>query len=861
MLNFCRPHLAHAVDDVHRSRPERDQPTGCRVIPLLLTALLASAACSRAAADDAPGPQQRVNRLAKESSPYLLQHAHNPVDWYPWGREVFEKAKQENKPIFLSIGYSSCFWCHVMERKVFENEEIARYMNEHFVNIKVDREERPDVDEIYMLAVQVYFQLAGSNQGGGWPLSMFLTPDGNPIAGGTYFPPEDMPGRPGFMTVMQQLSTAWNQQREAVEQTAGVLAREVRRLSQPALDLTQKQVSMADVDAAVRAVLEQYDPVHGGFDFRAESPDAPKFPVPSRLMLLQGQLALGERSAESMASQLDHTLEKMAAGGIYDHLGGGFHRYSTDREWQVPHFEKMLYDNAQLAEVYAEAWQRTRKEQFRQTAEGVLKFVLASMTHPDGAFYSALDAETDGVEGQYYVWQPEEVRRALSPNGYRYFASAYGLDQPTPFEHGHVLHLVRPVSETARQFGMPASELQSRLERMRQELFNIRQMRQPLRLDDKILTSWNGLMIRAFARSGKILNRPDYVEQASQAALFLLTHLRDRDGRLRRTFRQDRATLDAYLDDYAFLVSGLLALHEATGEDKWLNAARLLTDDQINLFFDQKSGGFYFTAHDHESLIARTKAAYDSVIPSGNSVSIANLTRLAQLTREKVYLEHAQKTVHAFAAQLEQNPGNLAYFALATQQFLMTIGEQSERMQPSPIFSNGTPAPMVRSDASRTVHLTTKDQDEHILVAGFFAQNAATAGGQLALAIEVKLDAPWHINANPATPDFAIPTELRTFDNSPLMLKNVHYPPGKEFRLEGIQEALSVYEGTVVIRGHVQIPATAQGQQAIELELRYQACNDQTCLPPKRIRLSGTVPIVASPEQIQPVNESLFKQD
>lgn len=852
-------------------RPQCRQCSQIEAIRYLscLSVLISGLSSICIAAENTPvAKEKQANRLINESSPYLLQHAHNPVDWFPWGEEAFTKARNENKPIFLSVGYSSCFWCHVMERKVFENEEIARYMNEHFVNIKVDREERPDVDEIYMLAVQVYFQLAGSAQGGGWPLSMFLTPTGAPIAGGTYFPPEDLPGRPGFLTVMQQLNSAWKEQEAAVKQTAAVLSREVQRLSQPSLNLSPKELSPDDFQAAIDAVISHYDPVHAGFDFNPDSPDEPKFPVPSKLMLIQAQLANNEQDTQGLAKKLDHSLDAMAAGGIYDHLAGGFHRYSTDREWRVPHFEKMLYDNAQLAEIYAEAYQRTRNRQYRETAEGILQFVLETMTDKSGAFYSALDAETDGIEGKYYVWSQQEIQEILSAGSYRYFAASYGLNDPPTFEHGYILHRAQPIALTAQKLGVPMNELETRLTKMRQQLLSQRQTRTPLRRDDKILTSWNGLMIRAFARAGKILERQDYLDHAAKAALYLMTTLRDQEGRLLRTARNHQASLPAYLDDYAFVVSGLLTLHDATGEEKWLSTARLLTDAQISLFWDSQSGGFFFTAHDHESLIARTKAAYDSVLPSGNSVSIQNLVRLAQRTGDSNYLDRAGKTISAFSGQFRQSPGNLPYFAMASQEYALARGRSGGTNGTAELFAKGISTPMQPGPAENKANTPlvpglaaadSPDSDQKVAVAGYFNQNAGQAGEKIEVALVLNIAREWHINANPAQPDFVIPTQIQLTSPQDWKLSNVRYPPGKEFTLPGIDQPLLVYEDEIVIRGTLHIPAGTSGEVPVTVRLKYQACNSQSCIAPKRIDLSGKLEIFEAGKKPQRFNERLFQ--
>ena len=534
----------------------------------------------------------------------------------------------------------------------------------------------------------------------------------------------------------------------------------------------------------------------------------------------------------------------------------------------------MLYDNAQLAEVYVDAYQRTQKDQYREVAEGIFHYIEEMMTDPRGGFYSALDAETDGVEGEYYVWSKDEIQEILAPAGFKYFATAYGVNQETTFEHGYVLHLPQSIAESAQTLGIPVSELKTRLGKMRNELLAKRRTRKPLRRDDKVLTSWNGLMIRAYARAGQQLQRQDYIDTASKAALYLLTTLRDKEGRLLRSARNHQASLPAYLDDYAFLVSGLLALHEATQEEKWLNAARLLTDQQISLFHDAERGGFYFTSHDHESLIARTKSAYDSVLPSGNSVSIQNLTRLGKLSDDRGYSGIARKTINAFSQQLRQSPGGLAYFSLASQEYLEAFGASEKGEVANNLFNggvsssestNGTTMPKKDPSLSKDliVHLSTKKNlknDAKIDVQGFFAQSGVKAGGKLGVAIRININEGWHINANPAQPDFVIPTQLDVPKGSLFKLQNVKYPPGHEFRLQGIEEALSVYEESVLIRGELLIPSDATGEMPVSLKLKSQACNNQTCFPPLILALEGTVHILKENEKATPLNLQFFGQ-
>ncbi|MEZ5941415.1 MAG: DUF255 domain-containing protein [Planctomycetaceae bacterium] len=831
----------------------------------LVVAVLGGSFCSAQEVTERP-----ANRLSKETSPYLLLHAHNPVDWYPWGEEAFEKARKEQKPIFLSIGYSSCYWCHVMEREVFENEDIAKYMNEHFVNIKVDREERPDLDDIYMLSLQVYFQMAQSSQTGGWPMSMFLTPDGKPIAGGTYFPPEDRPGMPGFPRVLQSLNTAWETRQGDVKRTADLLATEVARLSQPQLVIDDTALSMAFVTNAIAAVKTHHDPEFGGLDFDPDRPDGPKFPVPSRLALLQS--ASGHMPEAGSLQMVDQMLESMAAGGIHDHLGGGFHRYSTDREWMVPHFEKMLYDNAQLAEIYVDAYRRTQKRSYRDVAEGILEYLIRDMSDPNGGFYSALDAETDGVEGEYYVWSREEVLKVLGPDRTKLFGRCYGLDQPQSFEHGYVLHVAVSPADLATEFQLPIADVERQLLASCAELLRVRQQRPSLLRDDKILTSWNGLTIRAFARAGQALNEPKYIKRAEQAALAVLGNMRDNNGRLMRSYRGGQSKLNAYLDDYAFLVSGLLALHEVTNEEKWLNAAQRLTDDQISLFWDEKRGAFFFTTHDHESLIARTKSGYDGALPSGNSVAARNLVRLAMLTSETRYREYAEQTLRAFVPQLRQSPAAMAHLAIGVSEYLAAFGtpeqlaENADARPSSPVPEQPKPSTNEAADRTLVVAASMSREElaahEHVKAVAYLGADGVPVGGEIPVAVVIQIADGWHINANPAQPDYVIPTTFKVTSSAGGELKGATYPKGEMFRIEGFDDPLSVYEGTIVLRGKLTVPAEAKtGDAELSVTLRYQACNSKNCLRPTNLTLKGKARIVAAGTAIQPVNGPVFQSN
>jgi uncharacterized protein YyaL (SSP411 family) len=604
---------------------------------------------------------KHTNRLAKETSPYLLLHAHNPVDWYSWGEEALAKAKRERKLIFLSVGYSSCHWCHVMERESFCDAEIAAFLNEHFVCIKVDREERPDIDSIYMTALQIYNQAAGTGAGGGWPMSMFLTPESRPFFGGTYFPARDgdRGARTGFLTILQRVQEIWSKQPDRLTTDAETLTKMVQT------ELDRRRTGLEPITEkllteVLEALEEQYDPQHGGFGYVAAQPQTPKFPEPSNLVFLLRRLQSGKLSeADQLRARklLVGTLEHMGMGGIRDHLGGGFHRYSVDRFWKIPHFEKMLYDNGQLATVYSEAFALTGREDFRRIVEELLSFVQRELTDAEGGFYSALDAESEDEEGKFYRWDREEFERLVNGPDRELFARAYGFDSPPNFEDRFfVPQWSQPIASFAKEAGLSESQLDAKLSPLRKVMLNGRDKRPRPLTDTKILTSWNGLMIRGFADAGRNLKKPEYIATAERAADFALSKLRNPEGRLLRTYSQGQAKLNGYLDDYAFLIDGLIALHKATGNPRWLQAADEIMAKQIELFWDEKRGGFYFTSGDHESLIARETDPVDGAEPSGNSVSADNLVYLSTTLKRPEYLVKAQRTIQAVSGLLQSSP-------------------------------------------------------------------------------------------------------------------------------------------------------------------------------------------------------------
>jgi uncharacterized protein len=577
-----------------------------------------------------------ANRLAEETSPYLLQHCANPVDWYPWGPEALGRARDEDKPILLSIGYSSCHWCHVMERESFEDPETAAYMNEHFVCVKVDREERPDVDSIYMEAVQ------GMTGHGGWPLTAFLDPDGVPFYGGTYFPPEPRRGMPSFRMVMEAVAESWGTQRERIGAAATRIRDQLGAVGriEPSTELLAEEL----VDGAVRQLRTGVDMRHGGFG------GAPKFPPASALELLL---------ARGVTDVVEKTLDAMAGGGIHDQIGGGFARYAVDETWLVPHFEKMLYDNALLARAYLHGWQALGHERWRTVCERTLDWALREMRGPEGGFYSALDADSEGEEGRFYVWAPDEVRGALHAAGLGELADAviahYGVTDRGNFEGRNVLHLP----------GGAAAEEPSRLGEARAALYESRAKRVWPSLDDKRLCSWNALMIAALADAGAALGRDDYLGAATQAAEFVWAELRDGDGRLLRSWKDGQARFTAYLEDHAYLIEALLTLYEASFDVRWFEAARETADRMIERFTDPDRGGFFTTAHDHEELIARRKDVDDHPIPSGNSSAALGLLRLAALTGELEYERHAVSVFRLFHRVAARHPQAVAHLLRA----------------------------------------------------------------------------------------------------------------------------------------------------------------------------------------------------
>ena len=603
---------------------------------------------------------KHTNRLIDETSPYLLQHAHNPVDWYPWGEEALVQAKQQDKPILLSIGYAACHWCHVMEHESFENEQIAAVMNEHFINIKVDREERPDLDEIYMNAVQM---LTGQ---GGWPMTMFLTPDLKPFYGGTYFPPDNRYGRPGFPRVLLGVAEAYRERRDAVGEQADQIIANLNQLS--AMEGRGRQLTTDMLDQAYQDYLSQFDHHDGGFG------SAPKFPPSMGLsLLLRHWHRTGNANALNM---VEVTLEKMARGGMYDQLGGGFHRYSVDERWLVPHFEKMLYDNALLSVAYLEAYQATGKGFYRQIAAETLDYVLTEMYDAEkGGFYSTQDADSEGVEGKFFVWQLDEVEQLLGEEKAKIFCEYYDITELGNFEHKNILHVQTPSDLFARKLSIDLGELKDILAEGRRKLFEVREGRIKPGLDDKILASWNGLMIRSMAMGYQVLGDERYREAAEKSARFILSELSQDNGLLFRTHRDGKSHLNAYLEDYSYFVSGLINLYEATFAVQWLKEAERLNQIMIEQFWDDANGSFFFTSKNHETLIVRSKTGYDGATPSGVSMAVHSLLRLDKLLNRPDFRQKVETTLDVYYQQIERSPSGSAQM-LCELDFLLSTPKE-----------------------------------------------------------------------------------------------------------------------------------------------------------------------------------------
>lgn len=615
-------------------------------------------------------PQKRsTNKLIDETSPYLLQHAHNPVDWYPWGEAAFKKAKAEDKPVLVSIGYSACHWCHVMEHESFEDGATARIQNEHFVNIKVDMEERPDIDQVYMSFVQI------STGRGGWPMNVFVTPDGVPFFGGTYFPPEPRYGMPSWQQILMSISEAWRDRRDELMHSAGEILGELRRMS--IAQFGAEDLRPAISDRAFQSFARTYDPKNGGWG------GAPKFP---QAMPMEFLLRYWKRTGNEQALEMVRTTAvKMADGGLYDQLGGGFHRYATDAVWLVPHFEKMLYDNAQLIRVYLHLFQITRDDRFKRVAVETIEYVKREMLDQHGGFYSSQDADSEGEEGKFFVWTPDEINQVLNNRDAQVFSFFYDVSEQGNFEGKSILQSGYTKEAGARALKLDVEELTEILDRGRARLFAEREKRvKPFR-DEKVLTAWNGLMLAAFAEAAAVFRNQDYLNIAERNADFLLSELQT-EGRLLRTWKDGRAKLNGYIEDYANLADGLIELYQVSGDEKYLAEARRLADLMITEFWDADAGGFFFTSNDHEELIVRSKDFYDNATPSGNSAAADVLLRLSRFFGEEKYQRFALMTLRLAVPQIMRFPGGFGRalsaleFHFAAVKEIAIVGDSNEHL-------------------------------------------------------------------------------------------------------------------------------------------------------------------------------------
>ncbi len=752
--------------------------------------------------------QQRRNRLASATSPYLLQHADNPVDWFPWGEEAFEKARREDKPIFLSVGYSTCHWCHVMARESFSDPEIAELLNAHFVSVKVDREERPDVDEVYMRAVLLF-----TNGHGGWPMSVFLTPEGKPFFGGTYFPPHQ------FKTLLREIVRVWQTERERVLQVAN----EVAQLVQTELELVaptewEQLTSEQVLRAAEEMLLRQLDRLNGGFE------RAPKFPPHQALQFLLRRYVATQRPALWEAVEL--TLQRMARGGLYDHIGGGFHRYCVDEIWLVPHFEKMLYDNAQLAPTYAQAFALSGENFFRFVAEETYAFLLREMHSPEGAFYSALDAESlppenpngPKEEGAFYLWRPHEVKAVLGEEEGELFCKIYGISDEPNFVNPHtgysgcVPNLLRaPIANWAKALGMTEGELWHRLKAMRERLRLAREQRPRPHCDDKVLTSWNALAICGFTMGYRILGDERYRVAAEKAAEFLLTHLRRPDGALWHSYRNGVAQVEGMLDDYAFLLVALLELHKVTGQSQWLREACALADLMVRLFWDESVGGFWFT-RERSDVFARSKPAFDGAEPSPNGMAALGLLRLADETGETAYATLAQQTVQTFGGLLLRFPRGFLTLLSALQEW-----QKTQQVA-------------VRTELSEPIEQMTVEPSPIVL----------KLGETMALQVKITVADGWHLYGQEPIASFH-PTQL-SLESQLLAMGETAFPLPSLRSFSFVDLPVPVYEGSLTVT--VKVRAVREGNETALFRLRFQACDDQRCLAPSEKTLPVSVTVV-----------------
>jgi len=717
-----------------------------------------------------------TNRLILEASPYLLQHAHNPVDWFPWGDEAFAKAKKENKPIFLSIGYSTCHWCHVMERESFENPQIAQLINQYFVPIKVDREQRPDIDEIYMTAVML---TTGS---GGWPMSSFITPEGKTFYGGTYFPP------PRFSALLKKIHQVWLKDEKVLRQQADNIAVLVS-----ANNSIHSQIEKLDntiFATTINEILTRYDDFQGGFG------STPKFPHEPFLYYALNSIER-DNNPKLKAAIID-TLEAMANGGIYDQVGGGFHRYSTDSAWLVPHFEKMLYNQAHLSRNYLNAWRLTGNPSFKRVTEQTLDYILRDMTAPQGGFYSASDADSDEEEGLYFTWTLAELNQVLTKPEVELMIELYNVTKQGNFEGRNIFALEKTLEKWVKAYQKPEKQWLLSLQQIHNKLYQQRETRPKPLTDNKILTAWNGMMISAFAQAGQVLNNPKYSQAAITAGNFIWTNLYQ-NKQLKRAYLDNKASIPASQEDYAYLAEAFIYLYHNTLDKKWLERAIILTDQMIEKFWDTDQGAFFMSAQkDHSNSMGRPKDMDDNAIPSGNSVALHVLTLLSKRTESFIYQQKAAKMISVLAKKLKQAPSASAYMLMAIEYYRKgEIGGQQ------------------------------------FAAKGHIEMQTDLKGTQLTITLNIAKD--WHINSNKPLDKSLIPTQLSIADLTDI---KIHYPPAEEIKLGYSKEKLSLYQNTIKITTDLPETWLAKNKPYFKVKLKLQACNHKSCLAPETLVLT-----------------------
>ena len=782
-----------------------------------------------AASEEGKTEHRYTNHLDGETSPYLLMHAHNPVNWYPWGEKAFEKAKKEDKPIFLSVGYSTCYWCQVMERESFTDPDVAKVMNEHFVSIKVDREQRPDIDEQYMLATQLM------TRRGGWPNSVWLTPDGKPWMAGTYFPREQ------FIRTLQRTAELWRTRREDVMKQADRLADAIQRVGSRGMrpgDATSAELSPELLAGAVERYRRSYDEKHGGFG------GAPKFPPHGGLRLLLGEYRRTEN--EALLPLITGTLDAMWLGGVHDHLGGGFHRYSVDAEWLVPHFEKMLYDNAQLMRIYAEAAALTGRERYSRAVAGIYGWLQRKMSGAQGAFYSAIDAEVDGEEGRGYVWRYEEVMEVLGEADGRLFAEVYNVrpggnyaEEGTREKRGrNILHLPEPIERIAAERGTDPGILRQGLADMRERLLKERLTWEQPEIDDKVLTAWNGLAIEGLAYAGRKLDRPRYTKAAERAANFILEEMR-RDGKLLRSYRAGQAEQFGYLDDHAYLAAGLLELYRATGNARWLRPAREIADTILEKFQDPENGGFFFTASEgHEKLLTRSKhLSGGGNVPNANGVAAAVLLRLGRLTGRAKYREAALRTLRSFAGLMQQSPRTMESVLAATSRCYGEAEIGRESVSARERGEGEETRPDARAEAGP------------VAISAFASHLRVAPGGRFRVAITLDIQEGWHLYGENPEIDFLVPTQVSMEAGAGVEAVALRVPETHRKQDPVLDKPVNSYTGRIWFVQTARVAGeAAPGRRTLSFRIKTQACEADRCLPPETTEMTLDLTVTGKDE-------------